>query len=326
MDRAPAPQRRAGGRPAGLRALGQARLPAATRSTSTTASSSASWTSCGVERVQLVMHDWGAVGLAFAQRLPGARRAPGDHQRGAVPARLPLAPHGAHLAHARCSASWRWARPAASRCGSPRASPTRRRGRCRRRGSTACSSTSTRARSARSCACTAAPRRRCWRRPARAWGRSTCRRWSCGACATRTSRRASAREYAQALAHAELLELADAGHWPWLDRPDVIERVRGLPERRVSAAVPRTGHGAAERTAPSAVAERDSSRLPPAWTITAALARRLPDRSRRRAPTWPPRAIAATCSRAPASRCGTTPGTAATTCSPTRCSRPRWAR
>ena len=24
---------------------------------------------------------------------------------------------------------------------------------------------------------------------------------------------------------AELLELADAGHWPWLDRPDAIERV-----------------------------------------------------------------------------------------------------
>jgi pimeloyl-ACP methyl ester carboxylesterase len=34
-----------------------------------------------------------------------------------------------------------------------------------------------------------------------------------------------AREYAQALAHAELVELADAGHWPWLDRPDVIDRV-----------------------------------------------------------------------------------------------------
>jgi pimeloyl-ACP methyl ester carboxylesterase len=34
-----------------------------------------------------------------------------------------------------------------------------------------------------------------------------------------------AREYAQALPNAELLELADAGHWPWLDRPDVIERV-----------------------------------------------------------------------------------------------------
>lgn len=33
------------------------------------------------------------------------------------------------------------------------------------------------------------------------------------------------RGYAQALPSAELLELADAGHWPWLDRPDVIDRV-----------------------------------------------------------------------------------------------------
>jgi pimeloyl-ACP methyl ester carboxylesterase len=31
--------------------------------------------------------------------------------------------------------------------------------------------------------------------------------------------------YADALANAELLALDDAGHWPWLDRPDVIERV-----------------------------------------------------------------------------------------------------
>ena len=35
-------------------------------------------------------------------------------------------------------------------------------------------------------------------------------------------------EYAQALGHAELLELPDAGHWPWLDRPDAIERVVGF--------------------------------------------------------------------------------------------------
>jgi pimeloyl-ACP methyl ester carboxylesterase len=33
------------------------------------------------------------------------------------------------------------------------------------------------------------------------------------------------REYARALPHAELLELPDAGHWPWLDRPDLVERV-----------------------------------------------------------------------------------------------------
>jgi pimeloyl-ACP methyl ester carboxylesterase len=37
-----------------------------------------------------------------------------------------------------------------------------------------------------------------------------------------------ARAYAQALPHAELVELADAGHWPWFDRPEVIERVAGF--------------------------------------------------------------------------------------------------
>ena len=30
--------------------------------------------------------------------------------------------------------------------------------------------------------------------------------------------------YAERLPGAELIELPDAGHWPWLDRPDVVER------------------------------------------------------------------------------------------------------
>jgi pimeloyl-ACP methyl ester carboxylesterase len=34
-----------------------------------------------------------------------------------------------------------------------------------------------------------------------------------------------ARSYAQALPDAQLLELPDAGHWPWLDRPEALERI-----------------------------------------------------------------------------------------------------
>jgi len=37
-----------------------------------------------------------------------------------------------------------------------------------------------------------------------------------------------ATEYARALPRAELLELPDAGHWPWLDRPDLLERLAGF--------------------------------------------------------------------------------------------------
>jgi pimeloyl-ACP methyl ester carboxylesterase len=33
------------------------------------------------------------------------------------------------------------------------------------------------------------------------------------------------RDYASALGNAQLLELPDAGHWPWLDRPDLPNRV-----------------------------------------------------------------------------------------------------
>ena len=32
-------------------------------------------------------------------------------------------------------------------------------------------------------------------------------------------------EYVRALPNAELLEFPDAGHWPWLDRPDLLDRL-----------------------------------------------------------------------------------------------------
>ena len=35
-------------------------------------------------------------------------------------------------------------------------------------------------------------------------------------------------EYAARLPHSELVELPDAGHWPWIDRPEVIDRVVGF--------------------------------------------------------------------------------------------------
>ena len=44
------------------------------------------------------------------------------------------------------------------------------------------------------------------------------------------------RDFAQALPDAELLELADAGHWPWFDRPEVIERVADFLDAAVSSA------------------------------------------------------------------------------------------
>jgi pimeloyl-ACP methyl ester carboxylesterase len=34
-----------------------------------------------------------------------------------------------------------------------------------------------------------------------------------------------ATQYAQALSNSELIEVSNAGHWPWLDRPELIERV-----------------------------------------------------------------------------------------------------
>jgi pimeloyl-ACP methyl ester carboxylesterase len=43
-----------------------------------------------------------------------------------------------------------------------------------------------------------------------------------------------ARAYADALPASELVELPDAGHWPWLDRPDVLDTVADF----LGAAIP----------------------------------------------------------------------------------------
>ena len=37
--------------------------------------------------------------------------------------------------------------------------------------------------------------------------------------------------YAERLGNADLLELPDAGHWPWLDRPDLLDTVCGFLDR-----------------------------------------------------------------------------------------------
>src|ERR1019366_2179008 len=71
--------------------------------------------------------------------------------------------------------------------------------------------------------------------------------------------------YAEALPHAELLELADAGHWPWLDRPDLVERLGGFPSGEGARSPTRGGR-------PPPRAGAGPRRLPPAWTITAVLA------------------------------------------------------
>jgi pimeloyl-ACP methyl ester carboxylesterase len=34
-----------------------------------------------------------------------------------------------------------------------------------------------------------------------------------------------AHDYSHTLAHAKLMEVPDAGHWPWIDRPELIDRV-----------------------------------------------------------------------------------------------------
>ncbi len=118
--------------------------------------------------------------------------------------------------------------------------------------------------------------------------------------------------------------VAGAGHWPWLDQPQVIERIASFrdPSRgRVSTATP------ARAPVPPARPVRAFSRIPPPRARRARRphagggdpGRRLRDRLAARASTWPPTCSAPSCSARRASASGTTTGTRATTSSATAC-------
>jgi pimeloyl-ACP methyl ester carboxylesterase len=180
-----------------------------------------------VERVQLVVHDWGAVGLAFAQRLPERV------ERVAIVNAVPFLP------------GYRWHR-------------TARIWRTPGLGELAMGSTSRRVLRllSRESNATPGPMPDAWLDGVLAHFDQGTQRAILRLYRSSPSEvlaRAGARlgtlempalvvwgerdpyiparfgsEYARALPHAELLELPDAGHWPWLDRPDVIDRVVGF--------------------------------------------------------------------------------------------------
>ena len=123
-------------------------------------------------------------------------------------------------------------------------------------------------------------------------------------------------------ADAELLELADAGHWPWLDRPERDRPRGGVPGRRVSATA-----RSARRTRPAR--RRSTRRRCDGWhaagvddhggarrSSTCSLAPAEPGPRRGELPQRPVRARRL-------HAVGQLAGTAGTTCSPTRCSRRR---
>ena len=222
----------------------------------------------GIDRVRLVVHDWGAVAPRARPAAPRARRAPGGPRRGPAAGGLPLAPPRARVA------------PAAARRGGDgrdhaagvrlllrEASP--RRGRCPTGSSTRSWPTSTRARSARSCASTAPRRRARWPRPARASATCAARRSSSGASAIRTSPPRFAEAYA---ARAR--------------RPG-----RGAaPARRRALAVASTGPTLVGHASPSprdcrVSAAARARRRPPAWWLAAAAGGAVPaDRPAERRP------------------------------------------
>jgi pimeloyl-ACP methyl ester carboxylesterase len=178
----------------------------------------------GVERVKLVVHDWGAVGLAFAQRLPARI------ERLAVINAVPLLP------------GYRWHR-------------TARIWRTTLLGELAMGATSraTLKLASREANASSGPMPDAWLASIvdhfdQGTQRAILRLYRSSPAAVLAAAGAQlgdlrmpalvmwgtkdpyiparfAGEYAAALGGAELLEVSDAGHWPWIDRPELIERL-----------------------------------------------------------------------------------------------------
>ena len=177
------------------------------------------------------MHDWGTAAWAWrsARRSASAAR---DHGRRAAPAGLPLAPgqRASGAPHSPVSCSWGSGR--AGPTSGSRARATQRRVRRPTSSSTASGTTSTTAPSARSSSSTAPPRRRSWPSP----GERLERDQVLPLC--RLGRRRPYVPSSFANAHAagpwgqtRVEVLAGVRHWPWVDDPGVIDRVRRLPGR-----------------------------------------------------------------------------------------------
>ena len=180
----------------------------------------------GVWRFNLVVHDWGAAALAFAQR------APARVERLVVISALPLFDGYSGIARRgsgapRCWASCGWARCSRARCAGRFATPTP--SRSPRASSRRSTGAWTSPPSGRSCTSTAACARARSPPPASISGTIDAPAlvvW--GELDPYIPARA-ATQYARALGGSVELELLpDAGHWPWLDRPEVIDRVVGF--------------------------------------------------------------------------------------------------
>ena len=186
-----------------------------TRSPATTASSSASPTTAGLERFSLVVHDWGGVGLLFAQRFPERI------ERLVVFGTLPLMPgyRWHRVARALAHAAGRRAGDGLHLQARLAAQPARR------RSASARGRTSTTAPSARSSSSTARRRSRCCRSSATRLGELRCPALVLWPTDDPYSEPEFGQRYADALGGESELVMTDGGHWPWHEQPELVERV-----------------------------------------------------------------------------------------------------